>query len=74
MSEVHQVGIPKPIAEDIKKIMGLLGYRTVTEFTVEAVRLHLEKKKWEYERKKDEQEQEVVERRTKGEESIGFDK
>lgn len=74
MSEVHQVGIPKPIADDIKKIMGLLGYRTVTEFTVEAVRLHLEKKKWEYERKMAEEEERIVEKHEKGEESIAFDK
>ena len=70
MSEVHQVGIPKPIAEQIRKIMGILGYRTVSEFVVEATRLHLEKKTWDYERKMAEEEERIVEKHEKGEESI----
>lgn len=74
MSEVKRIGIPKPITDDIEKIMGTLGYRTLTGFVVEAVRISLEKKKWEYERKMAEEEERIVEKHEKGEESIGFDK
>jgi metal-responsive CopG/Arc/MetJ family transcriptional regulator len=74
MSEVSQVGIPKPIAEEIRKIMGLLGYRSLSEFVVEATRIYLEKKKWEYERKVAEEEDRIVKKHEVGEESIDFDK
>lgn len=74
MSEVHQVGIPKAIAEEIRTIIGTLGYRTVSEFVVEATRIYLEKKKWEFERKKAEEEERIVEKHEKGEPSIAFDK
>lgn len=73
MSEVSQVGIPKPIADEIRQIMGLLGYRSLSEFVVEGTRIYLEKKKWEYERKKAEEEERIVEKHEKGEPSIGFD-
>ena len=73
MSEVHQVGIPKPVAAEICVIMGTLGYRSVSEFVVEATRIYLEKKKWEYERKMAEEEERIVKKHEEGEPSIGFD-
>lgn len=74
MSEVSQVGIPKPIADEIRQIIGTLGYRSLSEFVVEGTRYYLTIKRMEFERKKAEQEERIVEKHEKGEESIGFDK
>lgn len=71
MSEVSQVGIPKPIADEIRKIIGVLGYRSLSEFVVEATRTYLEKKHWEYERKVAEAEDKIIEKHEHGEEGIG---
>jgi len=39
--EYKQVAIPKPIVEEIEKIMPILGYRSFSEFVIEAVRRFL---------------------------------
>lgn len=76
MSEVKRIGIPKSITDGIEKIMRDLGYRTLTSFVVEGVRIHYEKKYWEWERNKAEEEERIVEKHEKGERSIehAFDK
>jgi metal-responsive CopG/Arc/MetJ family transcriptional regulator len=74
MTDIVQIGIPKPIANDIYKIIGVLGYHSLTEFCLEAVRKHLQEKNWQYEKKVAEQEEAIVQKHEKGEESIGFDK
>lgn len=74
MSEVSQVGIPKPIADEIRNIMGTLGYRSLSEFVVEATRTYLGTKRWEYEKKKNEEEERIVEKHEHGGPSIGIEK
>jgi len=49
--QYNNVGIPKTLSASIEKIMYVLGYRSLSEFVVEATREHLHRKQIDYDRK-----------------------
>lgn len=69
----HCVEISDPDYRQIQKIKETLGYSSINQFVQEAVRQWLEKKSWEYEKKKNEEEERIVERHEHGGPSIGID-
>jgi len=51
MVDYMHIPIPMAISQQIGEIMGLLGYRSVSEFVIEATRRHLTMKQMEYDRR-----------------------
>lgn len=45
------VSIPQPLAEEIEKLKPILGYRSIAEFVVEAVRRYLPQAQFQADRK-----------------------
>ena len=70
MTDIVQIGIPKPIADEIYSIIGLLGYKSLTEFCVTATRKLLDTERWRYEKAVAAQEEAVIKKHEEGEESI----
>ena len=51
------IAIPKAVAEQIKPLLYPLGYRSMTEFILDATRRHLEKEKIKLEMQEDDRKQ-----------------
>ena len=66
MTDIVQIGIPKPIADEVYKIIGVLGYHSLTEFCVTATREKLDKERWRAQQKINEQEEAIVKKHEEG--------
>lgn len=51
MKRYRRIAVPIQVTQQIERLMPVLGYRSLAEFIVEAVRRHLQFKEMEFDRR-----------------------